>query len=91
MSIDQLITPMAAHVAWAAFLFVVLTIVRAPTVWKIGAQPDGTNPLAEFEPRVSANLKNQFEWPLVFYVACLIILLQQDAASELQVGLAWLF
>lgn len=91
MPIDHLIIAMAAHVAWAAFLYVVLTVVRAPSAWSIGVRSDGSNPMADIEPRVSANLSNQFEWPLVFYVACLIILFRQDAASEAQVTLAWLF
>ena len=58
----QLIVPMAVHVALAAFLYVLLTLVRAPTIWGIGRRPDGSNPWARIEPRISANLSNQFEW-----------------------------
>ena len=68
---QALILPMAAHVALAAFLYVLLTLARAPAVWGIGRSPDGTNPWASVEPRISANLSNQFEWPLLFYAACL--------------------
>lgn len=60
----SLIMPMAAHVALAAFLYVLLTIVRAPSAWGIGRLPDGSNPWAKWEPRISANLSNQFEWPM---------------------------
>ena len=85
----SLIVPMAAHVALAAFLYVLLTIVRAPAVWGIGRRPDGSNPWAALEPRISANLSNQFEWPLFFHVACLLLLQHQTNPGV--VALAWLF
>ena len=66
---NALILPMAAHVALAAFLYMLLTVARAPVVWRIGRAQDGTNPWADIEPRISANLSNQFEWPLFFHVA----------------------
>ena len=69
-----LIVPMAAHVALAAGLYVLLTVARAPAVWGIGRTPGGGHPWAGIEPRISANLSNQFEWPLFFHVACLILL-----------------
>ena len=84
-----LIFPMTAHVALAAFLYVLLTLARAPTIWGIGRLPDGGNPWAKVEPRISANLSNQFEWPLFFYVACLILL--QHETGRLALALAWIF
>jgi len=81
---------MASHVAWTAFLYALLTIARAPAVWGIGRRADGSNPWAKLEPRISANLRNQFEWPLLFYVACLL-LLQQGAANHTAIVLAWIF
>ena len=84
-----LIAPMAAHVALAAFLYVLLTIVRAPAIWGVGRLPDGSNPWARFEPRISANLSNQFEWPLLFHAACLILL--QTGENRLSLVLAWIF
>lgn len=86
---QPLILPMAAHVALAAFLYVLLTVARAPAVWGIGRRPDGSNPWAILEPRISANLSNQFEWPLFFHVACLALLLLQ--APPLALVLAWIF
>ena len=86
---QALIIPMAAHVALAAFLYVLLTVARAPAVWGIGRSPDGGNPWAAVEPRISANLSNQFEWPLFFHVACLILL--QLQSSRAAVVLAWIF
>jgi hypothetical protein len=86
---EPLIAPMAAHVAYAAFLYVALTIVRAPAVWGIGRRADGSNPWAAYEPRISANLSNQFEWPLFFHVACLLLL--QLGSSATAIVLAWIF
>ena len=87
---NPLILPMAFHVAWTALLYALLTIARAPAVWGIGRRADVGNPWAKFEPRISANLRNQFEWPLLFYVACLL-LIQQGATGRVAVALAWIF
>ncbi|MBU6247259.1 MAG: MAPEG family protein [Xanthomonadaceae bacterium] len=84
-----LLVPMAAHVLLSAVLYVLLTIARAPAVWGIGRRPDGSNPLAAIEPRIGANLSNQFEWPLFFHVACLL-LLQLPPTREAPL-LAWIF
>jgi hypothetical protein len=81
---------MAAHVAISAFLYVLLTVARAPKVWGIGLRKDGSNPWAGIEPRISANLSNQFEWPLFFYSACLLLIYGQ-AVGSVAVGLAWVF
>ncbi|MCG6117829.1 MAG: MAPEG family protein [Aquimonas sp.] len=84
-----LILPMAAHVALAALLYAALTLARAPKVWGIGRRRDGSNPWAEIEPRISANLSNQFEWPLFFHVACLLQMQQENSPGALL--LAWAF
>ena len=84
---NPLIYPMAAHVGLTALLYLALTVVRAPSVWGLGRRPDGSNPWATVEPRVSANLSNQFEWPLFFYAACLLSLGQH----AVEVWLAWVF
>ena len=86
---QALVLPMAAHVALAAFLYVLLTAARAPAVWGIGRGSDGANPWATVEPRISANLSNQFEWPLFFYAACLILLHLQTSSAA--IALAWIF
>jgi len=87
---SSLIYPMVAHVALTALLYVMLTVARAPSVWGLGRQPNGSNPWENVEPRISANLSNQFEWPLFFHVACLL-LLQQQAVERPQLWLAWVF
>ena len=85
-----LILPMAAHVALAAFLYALLTAARAPKIWGIGKRSDGSNPWAAIEPRISANLSNQFEWPLFFHAACLL-LIQGNSTSVVAPVLAWVF
>lgn len=84
-----LLLPMTAHVALAALLYVLLTIARAPAIWGIGRRADGSNPWATVEPRISANLSNQFEWPLFFHVACVVLMLLGTSAAA--VALAWVF
>ena len=85
-----LILPMTAHVALTAMLYVLLTIARAPSIWGLGRNADGTNPWADLEPRISANLKNQFEWPVFFHVACLLLVVVQ-AEGAMAIVLAWIF
>jgi hypothetical protein len=87
---QQLMFPMAAHVLLTTLLYVLLTIARAPAVWGLGRRPDGSSPWAGSEARISANLSNQFEWPVFFHVACLL-LLQLSAVGAMAVGLAWVF
>ncbi|WP_043309674.1 MAPEG family protein [Pseudomonas sp. ML96] len=86
----SLILPMALHVAFTAFLYALLTVARAPKIWNIGQRADGSNPWALIEPRISANLSNQFEFPLFFHVACLL-LIQTQVESSTALALAWLF
>lgn len=85
-----LVVPMATHVALTVLLYVLLTIARAPKVWGIGKRADGSNPRASIEPRLSANLSNQFEWPVLFYAACLLII-QFQMESATATLLAWIF
>ena len=86
----MLLYPMAAHIAWTATLYALLTIARAPAVWGVGARADGSNPLAAVEARISANLSNQFEWPLFFHVAAVLCLMHPPIPT-VQVVLAWVF
>ena len=85
-----LIVPMTAHVVLAAFLYVLLTVARAPAIWGIGRNRDGSNPWAAVEPRISANLSNQFEWPLFFHIACVLLIVRGEP-DPWSLLLAWLF
>ena len=89
MNPDLLLYPMFAHVLWVAFLYVLLTLVRAPAVW--GFIQSKKESWAEVEPRISANLSNQFEWPLLFYVVCVLLVSQGSVVEPAQVWLAWVF
>jgi len=82
---------MFVHISWAGLLYVLLTIMRAPSIWNIGARKDGSNPWSELEPRTSANLSNQFEWPLFFYIACILVLVDGRISDEPYIWLAWVF
>jgi hypothetical protein len=87
---QSLLSPMAAHVGLTAFLYALLTVARAPKVWGMGQRADGSNPWSIVEPRISANLSNQFEWPVFFYSAC-ILLTQLQAVDHTASLLAWIF
>lgn len=88
---DQLIFPMLVHVSIVALLYVLLTVVRAPKVWNIGANSDGSNPFAKLEPKISANLTNQFEWPVLFYAVSIILISRPELYQPLYLWFAWLF
>ena len=90
MTSSLLLYPMAVHIGLTAVLYALLTVARAPSIWGLGRKPDGSNPWTSTERRISANLSNQFEWPLFFYAACLL-LLQRPLVGELELSLAWLF
>ncbi|HSC67768.1 MAG TPA: MAPEG family protein [Cellvibrio sp.] len=89
--INLIFIPMLLHISLVALLYILLTIVRAPKVWGIGANADGSNPFAKLEPRVSANLSNQFEWPVLFYAACIIVIARPEFYQPVFLGFAWLF
>jgi hypothetical protein len=88
---DQLILPMLVHVSIVALLYALLTVVRAPKVWNIGANSDGSNPFAKLEPKISANLTNQFEWPVLFYAVSIILISRPELYQHIYLWFAWLF
>jgi hypothetical protein len=79
---------MAVQVAWTTLLYVALTAVRAPSVWGLGRRQDGSNPWSSYEPRISANLRNQFEWPVFFYVVCLLLIVEPTTTHGAHAWLA---
>jgi hypothetical protein len=40
---------------------------------------------------VSANLSNQFEWPVFFYIACLALMMKELDSNIVFISLAWIF
>ena len=84
--------PLITYIVWVAFLYLALTVARAPfVVWNVGHSTDGSNPFADIEPRVSANLRNQFEWPILFYTVSALLILDATLVKELHWYLAWTF
>lgn len=88
---DILFTPIIFYILWLASLYLFLTVIRAPSVWGVGLNEQGVNPFAEYERRVSANLSNQFEWPILFYIVSILLILRPDLYHVLHYWLAWLF
>ena len=88
---SEILIPMTVHVVWVAILYALLTICRAPKVWGVGANTDHSDPFEEIEIRICANLSNQFEWPIFFYVICLLVIFTDLYSKQLYVWLAWLF
>lgn len=88
---NPLLIPMFSHMILTASLYVLLTVMRAPSVWKIGARDDGSNPFNDIEKRTSANLSNQFEWPLFFHIVCVILIIAEIQPTDVFQWLAWLF
>jgi hypothetical protein len=82
---------MFMHILLCALLYVFLTLARAPSVWGVGKNKDGSNPFADIQPKVSANLSNQFEWPLFFHVVCALLIALGEPISNSQVFLTWVF
>lgn len=91
MVLSALLWPMLAHVLWTAGLYVLLTVFRAPAVWGLGTNADGRNPFVDVEARTSANLSNQFEWPLFFHLGCVLLILSERDTDRTALVLAWIF
>lgn len=87
----DLLLPMTGHIALCVALYGLLTLARAPEIWGLGIGLNRTGRLAAIEPRVSANLRNQFEWPVFFHLICMYIVLLERPSDPLQIGLAWTF
>lgn len=88
---SSLIVPMFFHLTWCVFLYSLLTIVRAPKVWGLQWSEKATVLCKDVEPRVSANLSNQFEWPVFFYIACLALMMKELDSNIAFISLAWVF
>jgi len=72
-------------------LYALLTVARAPVVWGVGQNKDGSNPFSNIQPKISANLSNQFEWPIFFYIACVLLIAMDEPIDSVQIYLAWVF
>jgi hypothetical protein len=87
----SILTPVVAHIFWCALLYALLTVARAPAVWGVGRKVDGSNPFQNIQTKISANLTNQFEWPVFFHVLCVMLYLEQSAVTSAMMLMAWAF
>ena len=88
---DILFAPLLSYIVWVVILYLLLTIMRAPSVWGVGSNSEGENPFAKLEIRTSANLSNQFEWPVLFYGICIILISRPELYQDIYIWSAWLF
>jgi hypothetical protein len=88
-----LLLPLLAHAALVVLLYAWLTFARKAAVERGETQLSGFV-LGRDEPpdvaRITRNLANQFELPVLFYVAILVIM-SADAAGPCDDAMAWLF
>jgi hypothetical protein len=86
-----LFAPLLSYILWVVILYVLLTIIRAPNIWGTVESPDDCHPFFNLEKSTSANLSNQFEWPVLFYVICIIVIARPDLYQNAYLWAAWVF
>jgi len=91
MQAELLIYPLLSHIIWVLILYALLTVFRAPAVWNIGSGKRNNHHWQALEAKVSANLSNQFEWPIFFYVICTLLISTQQSVSFFYIWAAWVF
>jgi hypothetical protein len=93
MSSAAILWPMLAHIAWVVMLYAWLTVARMRAV-KRGEVDSSAFVLGRDEPlhvaRITRNLANQFEWPVVFY-ALVVLLIALGKVTMFDVVAAWVF
>jgi hypothetical protein len=94
MNSSDILWPVLAQILLTLIMFILLGVRKAKAV-KAGdvdrqkaALNNGVWP--EYVVKVSNNIANQFEVPVLFYVLCLV-LFSLNAVGVVAVGLAWLF
>ena len=79
---------MLGHLLWCALLYAGLTLLRAPKIWGLFSHIHFSS---DYEPKLTANLKNQFEWPLFFHIGGLLLVLNGFTSFEFWMGILFLF
>src|ERR1043165_580280 len=88
----SLLWPMLVQIGWTILLYVWLTIARAQAVKRAEvaygdfARHDEPHHVA----RISYNLTNQFELPVIFY-AVVVLLVATHEVTTTDIAAAWLF
>jgi hypothetical protein len=84
---------MLAHIGWVAMLYAWLTVARMQAVAR-GEIERSCFVLGRDEPiavaRITRNLANQFEWPVIFY-ALVVLLVALGKVTLIDVVAAWVF
>ena len=90
--VTSILWPMLAYIGWVFLLYVWLTIVRTLAVrsGRVGyaAFAHGEEP-PEID-RITRNLSNQFELPVIFY-AVVVLLIATGRVTAIDVAAAWVF
>lgn len=94
MNTSGLVWPMLVQASLTIFLFFLLGRVRTAAFKRGGVEIKRAALHADVWPdevlKVSNNLQNQFETPVLFYVLC-FSLIALNAVTPLAMGLAWLY
>src|SRR5262249_11839163 len=89
----SILWPMLAHIGWIVLLYAWLTVARQRAVAR-GEIEHSCFVLGRDEPlevaRITRNLGNQFEWPMIFY-ALTVLLVALGKATLVDVTAAWAF
>ncbi len=92
-STAAILWPMLAHIAWVFMLYAWLTLARTRAV-RSGEIDYSCFVLGRDEPpaiaRITRNLANQFELPVVFY-ALAVLLVALGKVTAFDVAAAWIF
>jgi hypothetical protein len=90
---DSILWPMLAQIGWTFVLYVWLTVARSRAVAR-GEVKYAAFALGRNEPqdvaRITRNLANQFELPVIFYAA-VVLLVVIGRVSAIDVLAAWVF
>jgi hypothetical protein len=89
----SILWPMLAHIGWVFLLYVWLTVARKLAVRR-GETDSACFVLGRDEPlkvaRITRNLTNQFELPVIFY-ALVVLLVALDRVTAVDLAAAWVF
>src|SRR5215470_8922482 len=89
----SILWPMLAHIGWIVLLYTWLTYARMRAVAR-GEIERSCFVLGRDEPlqvaRITRNLANQFEWPVMFY-ALVVLLVALGKVTLVDVIAAWVF
>ena len=94
MNINHIIWPVLAQIFLTLILFIILGVRKAKAVkaGEVNRQQAALNNQVwpQYVVKVSNNIANQFETPVLFYVLCLVMH-SINSVGLIAIGLAWLF